>query len=84
MRRFRIFVIEVYVTVLNRSTDCFWRCGGRRGDAVGHLDSGIDAEGATEGVPRSNFRYRGLGDVFVVQERGENAREEGVVAVVRD
>jgi hypothetical protein len=51
---------------------------------VGHLDSGIDAEGATEGVPRSNFGYRGLGDVFVVQERGKNAREEGVVAVVRD
>ena len=51
---------------------------------MGYLDSCIDAEGATEGVPRSNFRYSGLGDVLIVKERGENAREEGVVAVVRD
>ena len=62
----------------------FWRRGGRGGDVVGYLDSRVDAEGATEGVPRSNFRYGGLGDVFVVQERGENTREEGVVAVIRD
>lgn len=51
---------------------------------VGHLDSRINAEGATERVSRSNFRYGGLGNVFVVQECGKNAREEGVVAVVRD
>ena len=51
---------------------------------MGHLDSCVDAEGATEGVSRSNFRYGCLGNVFVVQERGEDAREEGVVTVVRD
>ena len=51
---------------------------------MGYLDSRVDAEGAAEGIPRSNFRYSGLGNVFVVQERRENAREEGVATVVRD
>ena len=51
---------------------------------MSHLDSCVDAEGATEGVSSSNFGYGCLGDVFVIQERGEDAREEGVVAVIRD
>jgi len=51
---------------------------------MGYLDGGIDAKSATESVSRSNFGYGGPGDVFVVQERGENAREEGMVAVVHD
>ena len=51
---------------------------------VGYFDGCVDAEGATEGVPCSNFRYGGLGDIFVIQERGEDTGEEGVVAVVRD
>ena len=62
----------------------FWRCGGRRGDVVGYLNSRVDAEGTTEGVPCPNFRYSGLGNVFVVQERGKNAREEGIAAIVRN
>jgi hypothetical protein len=51
---------------------------------VGHLDGSVDAEGVTEGVPCSNGGCTGLGDTFVIQECGENAREEGVVAVIHD
>jgi len=51
---------------------------------MGYLDGGIDTESTTESVSRPNFGYGGLGDVFVVQERGENAREEGMIAVVHD
>ena len=51
---------------------------------MGYLDGRVDAESAPESLPHPNFRYGCLGDVFVVYECGENAREEGVVAVVQD
>ena len=51
---------------------------------MGHLDGSVDAEGATEGVLRSNFGYGGLGNVFIVQESRQNPRDERVVAIVQD
>lgn len=49
---------------------------------MGDLDGGVDSEGATEGVLRSDFRYGGLGDVLVVQESRENTGDESIVAVI--
>lgn len=62
----------------------FWCCGCGGGDVVGYFDGCVDAKGATEGVPCSDFRDGGLGDVFVIEECGEDAWEEGIIAVVRD
>jgi len=83
-RRFRIVVFDVCVTVLNGSTNCV-SSGVEVAEAKRWVTlMEVSMPSATESVSRSNLGYGGLRDVFVVQERGENAREEGMVAVVHD